>query len=181
MVKLVNDLLDVAQIESGKLQLDLQPLDVLKLVEHTVALNRVLAEKKPIHIALEHDGEFPPMRLDAAKIEQVLNNLISNAVKFSPSGELVRLKLVGTREGLMLTVQDHGAGIPANELEKLFKPFSRTSVVSTAGERTTGLGLVIVRRIVEGHLGKIWVESQVGVGSTFFVSLPVLTLDKLNA
>ncbi len=111
---------------------------------------------------------------DAAKLEQVLNNLITNAVKFSPSQRSVAIRVI-EQEGWVITeVQDHGPGIPAAEIDRLFKPFGRTSVQSSNGEKSTGLGLAIARRIIEGHYGKIWVESQVGQGSTFYFSLPLV-------
>jgi len=135
-------------------------------------LNRVLAAKKQIEIELM-DEPLPLLLLDASKIEQVLNNLLSNAIKFSPPRTTIRVRVARADDQILLAVQDQGPGIPPNELDKLFKPFQRTSVKSTAGEKGTGLGLSIVKKIVEGHHGKIWVESQVGQGTTFFVALPL--------
>ena len=172
MTRLVNDLLDVAKIESGKLDLHPVPTDIAALVKHNVHLNRVLASNKDIEIQTAIDGPLPKMRLDPDKIEQVLNNLISNAIKYSHPNSTITVQLTREDTHALLSVQDEGQGIPAEEIDKLFKPFQRTSVQSTAGEKSTGLGLVIVKRIVKGHGGKIWVESEVGEGSTFFVSLP---------
>ncbi len=172
MLNLVNNLLDVAQIEAGQLRLDLQPLDLVALIRHNIMLNRVLAAKKQIEIELM-DEPLPLLLLDASKIEQVLNNLLSNAIKFSPPRTTIRVRVTRADDQVLLAVQDQGPGIPPNELDKLFKPFQRTSVKSTAGEKGTGLGLSIVKKIVEGHHGKIWVESQVGQGTTFFVALPL--------
>jgi hypothetical protein len=135
-------------------------------------LNRVLASNKDIEIQTAIDGPLPKMRLDPDKIEQVLNNLISNAIKYSHPNSTITVQLTREDTHVLLSVQDEGQGIPAEDIDKLFKPFQRTSVQSTAGEKSTGLGLVIVKRIVKGHGGKIWVESEVGEGSTFFVSLP---------
>jgi len=172
MLGLVNDLLDVAQIEAGQLRLDLQPHDLVALVRRNVALNRALAAKKHIEIELA-DEPLPTLLLDASKIDQVLNNLLSNAIKFSPAHTTIRVRVTRADENALLAVQDEGPGIPPNELDKLFKPFQRTSVKSTAGEKSTGLGLSIVKKMVEGHHGRIWVESQVGQGTTFFVALPL--------
>lgn len=175
MLHLVNDLLDIAQIEAGQLRLDLQPTDLVTLVRHNIALNRVLAAKKHIDIQL-NDEPLPPLPLDASKMEQVLNNLMDNAIKFSPSHTTITVRVTrapGDASSVLLAVQDQGPGIPPNELDKLFKPFQRTSVKSPSGEKGTGLGLTIVKKIVEGHNGKIWVESQVGKGTTFFVTLPL--------
>lgn len=173
LLRLIDDILDVSQIESGELRLDLQRTDLEDLVRRNVALNRVLAEKKPILVSLVQDAGLAPFRLDAGKIEQVLNNLISNAIKFSHPGTEVTVRVERDGESVVVTVQDQGQGIPAEDLPKLFKPFGRTRVRSTAGEASTGLGLSIVRRIVEGHKGTVTVESTEGVGSTFRVRLPI--------
>lgn len=173
MARLINDLLDVATIESGKLQLDLQPVDLIKLTENNLVRNRLIAARKKITLLLE-TSPIHPLLLDPTKIEQVLDNLITNAIKFSPTGSKVTIRVQSTEKEVLLTVQDEGQGIPAEEVEKLFKPFQRTSVKSTAGEKSTGLGLAIVKRIIEEHGGKIWLKSQVGLGSTFFISLPII-------
>jgi signal transduction histidine kinase len=171
MARLVNDLLDVSTIESGKLQLDLQPTDLAHLVQTNLTRNQLIAAHKNITLDLEATP-IPIVLLDAAKIEQVLNNLVTNAIKFSSPGSRVLITVQPSEEEILISVKDEGPGIPPGEMEKLFKPFQRTSVKSTAGEKSTGLGLVIVKRIVEGHGGRIWVESQLGKGSTFHVSLP---------
>jgi two-component system, OmpR family, sensor kinase len=172
MLGLIDDLLDISQIESGELALDLQAVDPAAMAEHNVALNRLLAERKQIALHLSCQEGLPQMLLDRNKMDQVLNNLINNAIKFSQPGTVVQVTLKETPEGVLLSVRDQGPGIPPEEQDRLFQPFGRTSVRSTAGEKSTGLGLAIVRRIVEGHGGRIWVESQVGRGSSFFVLLP---------
>lgn len=173
MLRLVEDLLDLAKIEAGKLELDLERVDLARLVASNVARNRVLAAKKQIEIHL-HSPESSPleMLIDATKMEQVLNNLIGNAVKFSPLGSAVDVCVTPEDGRVLLAVKDHGPGIPAEERDKLFRPFARTRVRSTAGEKGTGLGLAIVKRIIEGHGGEIHVESEAGRGSAFLVSLP---------
>jgi len=174
MLALVNDLLDVSKIEAGRLELDLDEVDLPQLVARGVELNRRLAERKEINILFESPEDLPRMRLDASKIEQVLNNLVGNAVKFSPRGSAVEVGL--EREGgggaVRLYVRDEGPGVPAGELEGLFEPFTRGSARGSEGEKSAGLGLAIVKRIVEGHGGRITVESEPGAGATFAVSLP---------
>ncbi len=172
MLGLINDLLDVAQFESGKPGMKLQPVDLTELVRHNVALNRVLAAKKQIRIVFHTDTPLPTLMLDHGKIEQVLNNLLSNAMKFSHVGTEITVHLSREAHSALLTITDQGQGIPADDLGKLFKPFSRTRVKSTGGESSTGLGLSIVRRIVEGHGGGVGVESEVGKGTSFHVRLP---------
>jgi two-component system, OmpR family, sensor kinase len=173
MLQLVNDLLDVAKIESGKLELELSNTDLVSLIERNVVLNSAMASKKQIKLNFEHDDYIPNVPIDAAKIEQVLNNLITNALKFSSSGSVINVNLVTTDNEVILSVKDQGQGIPSNDLDKLFKPFQRTSVKTTDGEESTGLGLAIVRKIVLGHKGRVWVESEVGRGTTFYVALPL--------
>ena len=172
MAGLVNDLLDVAKIESGKLQLSQAPTDLRDLVERVVGVMRPLAGNKGIALKTSVQ-QLPTMRLDRGKIEQVLNDLLSNAIKYSPPDTTVDVRLRQEGSRAVLDVEDRGQGIPEEEQDALFQPFKTTSVRGTAGERSTGLGLVITKRIVEGHGGRIEVDSEVGVGSTFTVSLPM--------
>jgi signal transduction histidine kinase len=172
MINIVNDMLSVSLIEAGLLNLDLQPVDLAALTLNIIQRNRMLAAPKQIEISLQAEA-LPQMGLDPGKIEQVLDNLLQNAIKFSQPFTEIAVYLCRQGDAAILIVQDHGPGIPANETENLFLPFSRTSARATAGESSTGLGLVIVKRIVEGHGGKIWLESEVGRGTTFFVSLPL--------
>ena len=176
MFRLIEDLLDVSKIQAGKLELDRVPTDLAALVARSVALNQVLAERKQIRIDLVTDPALPPVEIDVAKLEQVLNNLISNAVKFSPQGSSVEVRLDGSGDQVLLTVRDHGQGIQESEIGKLFRPFGKTSTKGTAGEKSTGLGLVICKRIVEGHGGTIDVETRFGEGALFRVVLPTVAL-----
>ncbi len=174
MLKLVNDLLDIAIIESGQLYLDLEPTDLTFVIRHTVGVYRALAAKKMITISLV-ETPLPALLLDAAKIEQVINNLLGNAMKFSPANTTITVGIEKYPTEIRVWVQDQGPGIPENEREKLFHLFQRTSVRSTAGEKSTGLGLAIAQRIIQGHGGRINVESQVGQGTIFTVILPYLS------
>lgn len=172
MLRLVENLLDLAKIESGKLELDLERIDLIALVERVVSLNQVLAARKRIEVRGRKQEDRLEMVVDPVKLEQVLNNLIGNAVKFSPPGSAVDVRVTAGPDAVTLSVEDRGPGVPPDELDKLFRPFERTRVRSTGGEKGTGLGLAIVKRIVEGHRGEIRVESEAGRGSTFQVSLP---------
>jgi signal transduction histidine kinase len=173
MLNMVDDLLDVAKIESGKLHLDVQPTDLKSLIERNLSLNRILAAKKQIELRFQPELNIPEIELDAGKIDQVLNNLTSNAVKFSPPNSTVDIYLTSHGDRVTVCVKDNGPGIPSAEIDKLFKPFTQTSVRSPNGEKSSGLGLAIARKIIQGHNGKIWVDSQVGKGSAFYFSLPV--------
>lgn len=174
MLSLITDLLYISKIEAGKLQLELKETDLLALLERNVELNRLLAGQKQINILFTCREDLPKVIVDAPKVEQVLNNLISNGLKFSHPGSTVEVLASAGAKEVVVSVRDEGQGIPANEIERLFIPFENLSVKSTGGEQSTGLGLAIVKRIVEGHGGKIWVESETGVGSKFSFSLPVV-------
>lgn len=173
MLRLINNLLDVSAIESGKLDLELTKTDLISVIKNNVELNNVIAQKKNIQIHLHAQGQISEILIDIGKIEQVLNNLISNAVKYSFPDTTVQIKIYQNESEIIVSVTDQGQGIPDSELGKLFKPFEKTSVQSTAGEKSTGLGLSIVKNLVLGHKGRIWVESKVGEGSTFYFSLPL--------
>lgn len=177
MLNLINDLLDVSSIESGQLKLKLGPGDLAELVARNISLNRVLAQKKGITIDYAAPpGDLPPMLIDSSKIEQVLNNLLGNAVKFSHRGTAIEVSVQAGANTVTVAVRDQGQGIPADELPRLFRHFGTTRVRGTAGEPSTGLGLAIARKIVEGHGGTVAVDSTVGQGSTFSFSLPTLDI-----
>jgi len=176
MLRLIDDLLDVAKIEAGKLDLELREGDLCALIEENLAINRMLANNKSIRLDFAPESGLPPLRFDRDKIEQVLNNLVSNALKFSAPGTTVTVLASRGDGNVVVSIRDQGQGIPTEELDQLFKPFGRTSVRGTAGEKSSGLGLAICRRIVEGHGGRIWAESELGKGSVFSFSLPVTTL-----
>lgn len=173
MLRLLNDLLDVSAIESGNLNLNLVKADLVPVIKKNIELNNVIAHKKNIHIHIHQSGLIPEIIFDEGKIEQVLNNLISNAIKYSKQETTINVNISKSDKEIVVAVADQGQGIPETELGKIFKPFERTSVKSTGGEKSTGLGLSIVRKLILGHKGKIWVESKVGEGSTFYFSLPI--------
>ncbi|NYB52315.1 MAG: HAMP domain-containing histidine kinase [Methanobacteriaceae archaeon] len=175
MLNLINELLDVSKIESGKLELELEPTNIIEFIKDNLSMNQVLAHKKDIIIDFSHDEGINDMvMIDRARISQVLNNLVSNAIKFSSNGQKVKVNLSESEGELRVTVTDHGQGIPEDELHKLFKPFSKTRVKGTAGEKSTGLGLSISKRIITEHGGEIGVESKYGKGSKFFFTLKTL-------
>lgn len=176
MVNLVNDLLDVATIESGELKLETSPVALAELIDKSVQLNALESVRKRTQILFtERDGE-PVLKLDAAKIRQVVDNLLSNAVKYSPPGSTVRVALHELADGShTFSVLDQGPGIPENERDKLFKDFGRLSAQPTGGEKSTGLGLAICRKIVEAHSGTIVAENLPAGGCEFRVTLPPST------
>lgn len=172
MTRLLGDTLDIASIEAGQLRLDRVPTDVAPLVRQAVEANGELAAQRGIRITMEVE-DLPPVDVDPVKLMQVVNSLLSNATKYSPDdGHIV--VTIGLVDGhVQLTVQDQGKGIPRDELKRLFRPFGTTSVRTEGGEKSTGLGLAICRRIVEGHGGHIWVEDTGPEGTTFAMRLPL--------
>ncbi len=173
VLQLLNELLDISVIESGEVNLKTMEVEFTTLVQNNISLNRVLADKKDIELVYESNLEELEISIDPVKIEQVLNNLISNAIKFSFPNNTIKVFVKKGINELYFGVKDTGQGIPATEINKLFIPFEKLSVKSTAGEKSTGLGLVIVKKIMEAHKGRVEVESQQGKGSTFTCTLPL--------
>ena len=131
-----------------------------------------MAARKQISLRFHDDPDISRSDARQSKVGASPEHLITNAVKFSNPGSSVDVAPSKSGVSVVLSVRDHGQGIPSHDIDKLFKSFQRTSVKSTGGEESTGLGLAIVRKIVIGHKGKVWVESEIGKGSTFYVSLP---------
>lgn len=173
MRTLVEELLDGHAIQSGRLRLDLRRLDLAAVVRDLAVDYQALAERKGIGLVLEVVGEPLLVQLDEHRFEQILGNLVTNALKFSEAGSVVVILVRRQDDCANVCVRDHGLGIPPDEREALFTAFGRTSVRPTAGEPSLGLGLAIARRLAEAHGGGIEVESEVGVGSTFTISLPM--------
>jgi two-component system sensor histidine kinase/response regulator len=176
MQVLLEDLLSVSQIEAGHLHLNLAPADPKALFESCVQLQTFQANAKEITLNSEISEPIPAsLPLDSSKMKQAFTNLLSNAIKFSKPHTVISARLFSRQGMLVWDVEDQGPGIPANELNKLFQPFQRTSVKSTGGERSTGLGLAITKRILEGHQGQIVVDSEVGRGTIFSLQVPLPT------
>jgi PAS domain S-box-containing protein len=173
MTMIVNDFLDVSKIEAGQLSLNLQDTDLNDLVTNVLELQQPVAARKEIRLEFSA-AERIRIGVDAGKIEQVVTNLITNAVKFSPHGSTVTVNLL-RRDGFAeLSVADEGPGIAADEIPTLFRPFQRGSAKVTGQEPSVGLGLVICKKIVEGHGGHMRIESEIGKGATFYVELPIV-------
>ncbi|MFZ5830238.1 MAG: ATP-binding protein [Planctomycetota bacterium] len=173
MKRLIDDYLDVAMIESGQLRLDRKQEDLAAVIERARSLLRFHAEAKGIEVVIEHDPAIPPLWIDSAKIEQVVANLLCNAVDHSPQGHTARIRSACEQDRVTVAVLDEGAGLSQEELQKLFRPYQRAGAPKTGGERSLGLGLVISRKIIEAHGGAVRVESQPGAGSVFQFSLPI--------
>ena len=172
MINMVNTLLDVNLIASGRLVLKPEPVDLASFLERHASNASLLAERKAIRFRLEQEPGLGLANLDPHRIGQVIENLVSNAFKFSQPRTEVVLRVRAAGPDLLIEVADQGPGIPEQELDKLFREFSTTSVKPSAGEKSIGLGLAICRRIMEAHGGHLSVTSRVGHGSTFTAHLP---------
>ncbi len=172
LTTLINDLLDASRIEAGRLALHPEPTRLDGLVEHVI--HGMEAYRGERHIEFSHPEEAVQVHGDPYRLEQVLANLLENALKYSPDGGTVRVRLRVTGDVALLSVHDEGIGIPPEDQKLLFDRFFRARNASSRSFGGLGLGLYISRDIVERHGGRIWVESEVGRGSTFFVALPLL-------
>lgn len=172
MLNLINDLLDVSAIESGKFDITLKLGNLKDVIENRIKLNNFSAKAKQIQISTAFE-EVPEIEFDKARLAQVLDNLLSNAIKFSKSGTTIQVALKRGNNEVSFHIHDQGPGIAPQEVKKLFAEFEKLSNKPTAGEKSTGLGMAIVKKIIDGHQGKIKVQSEVGRGTEFIVSLPV--------
>jgi signal transduction histidine kinase len=172
MAEMVQNLLDANRIERGEMQLKLTSADLAPLVSGVVEAQQRRAGAKQQTIHLEVEAAPAPAQVDVAAVLQVLENLVSNAVKYSPPGKKIIVSLKRMSEGVRCAVRDEGPGLSAEDQRKLFGKFARLSTKPTGGEHATGLGLSIVKRMVEAMNGKVWCESEPGRGATFVVQLP---------
>ena len=172
LLDLVGDLLFLAQIEAGKLSLEFGAVDLAAVAAESVETARPLAEEKEITLTLA-TSPLPLLAGDRARLAQLLDNLVSNAVKFTPQGGRVDVRASSSRENAILEVRDTGMGIPADEQEHVFERFFRTSRATEQAIQGTGLGLAISKAIVHAHGGRITLASSDGEGATFRVTIPI--------
>ncbi len=173
LLSLVNDVLDISKIEAGELRIDIEPVDLPKLLQRTADKFRVEATMQGLKFTLDVEPGIGMVNSNERRLEQVLNNFIANALKFTDHGE-IRLICQQEGENVRIEVRDTGIGIAGDDIAKLFKPFSQLEARPMRVAKGTGLGLAICRRIVEALGGEIGVTSTLGVGSCFYCTLPVL-------
>ncbi len=173
LLDLINDLLDMAKIEAGKAVQHQVPVDIEKVIEDTVALMEPRAREQGIALTYSCK-DLMPVQADPKSIEEIFNNLITNAISYSPDGGRVTVTAHGQGEYMEIKVKDTGVGIPTEELPKIFDKFYRVKHPKTRQVMGTGLGLAIVRGVVEAHHGSIDVESTQDQGTTFRILLPVI-------
>jgi signal transduction histidine kinase/DNA-binding response OmpR family regulator len=169
---LVDDLLEAQRLESNRVQWNIQLQDLSKTVRACGLVFEAMAKSKSIEFMVNCPDRLPPVAGDTDKIAQVLSNLVSNALKYTQNGGKVRLSAEPDGSGILISVSDTGPGIPSDQWDQIFDRFSQVPTSYMREIAGVGLGLYIVRQIVDRHDGRVWVESEVGRGSTFYVTLP---------
>lgn len=174
MIKLVNDLLDISRIEGGRMQVQPQPGNIVELCQNIIKDNSPLAETKKIKISFKYDPAIPLISLDAKRMGIVIDNLISNAIKYIPGEKgQISIELSQKKNNVLFAIADNGVGIPSKDQNKIFKKFFRSDNTMKLQTSGTGLGLFIAKAIVESHKGSIWFVSKENEGTTFYISLPI--------
>ncbi len=170
---LIERVLEVSRIESGEFKLQRENVHIVGLLHEICQNNQILADKKTIHIEFI-PGDDPLIFLDHLRFKQIMNNLVSNAIKFSNPHTKILISTKIHEHNFNIYINDQGPGIRPEEIKDLFVKFKQLTPKATDGEKGSGLGLTIAKTLVEQHQGEITVESQVGIGTTFCISLPMV-------
>jgi GGDEF domain-containing protein/two-component sensor histidine kinase len=176
LMNILNDLLNLSRIESGKMVMKFEELDLRGLIEFILSSFKPQVDGKSIKLQVEVPPEGPAIYGDREKVEQILTNLVGNALKFTPEGGEIVISVKpydGDGNMMAIAVKDSGVGIPSDQLDKIFEKFHQVEGSLQRSVGGTGLGLAITKGLVEAHQGKIFVESEVGKGSTFTFTLPI--------
>ena len=172
LLSLINDILDLSKIEAGRMELELADFDLPQAIDNALMLVRERAGRRSITLHTAVDARLGQVRADERKIRQVVLNLLSNAIKFTPEGGRIEVAASPRDGSVEVSVSDTGVGIAPEDHEAVFEEFRQVGTVEKKAEGT-GLGLTLCRKFVELHGGKIWVKSELGVGSTFTFTIPV--------
>ena len=173
LLELINEILDLSKVEAGQMELDLDPVSIPELIAHGLAMVRERAVGHGISLAREVDDDVDTAVADELKLKQVFVNLLSNAVKFTPDGGAVIVTARRVDDEVQVSVSDTGIGIAATEQERVFEAFQRGGRAARTSAEGTGLGLTLSKRIIDLHGGRLWMESEPGVGSTFSFAIPL--------
>jgi len=176
LLSLINDILDLSKIEAGRMELELAKFDLPLAVENAITLVRERATRHGVSLHREIDKDLGDFVGDERKIKQVLLNLLSNAVKFTPEGGRIEIKAIPVDGSVQISVSDTGIGITPEDQATIFEEFRQVGTADAQKHEGTGLGLTLAKKFVELHGGRIWVESEVGKGSTFTFTLPEKSL-----
>ncbi len=174
IVSLSQEVSRILALESSRLILDIETVPINNIVEDIVRINTPLSNKKQIKLITELNDELPDAQVDPQKIAEVIDNLLSNAVKFTQRGGTVRLRTYKSEDNVVIDVTDNGLGLSESDIKSAFQRGARLSARPTEGESSSGLGLWIVKKLIDAHKGKVWVKSSLGKGSTFSISIPIM-------
>jgi signal transduction histidine kinase len=172
LVQFVNDLLDIARIESGRITLKIAPLNLKNIIDEVGDMLTVQMKERQINFSAEIPDNMPEVMADYSQLKRVFINLVNNALKYTPPGGRIVIRVHSTDMGIQVDVTDTGCGIPEDAMDKLFTEFYRVDIAINQEVKGTGLGLAMVKHIIEAHKGKIWVRSKTGFGSTFSFTIP---------
>jgi len=171
LLSLINDILDISKVEAGRMELQPAPTDLRFVLQNSVSLVRERATRQGISLDLDVDGTVGTIAADERRVKQILFNLLSNALKFTPAGGRVILTATGIGDAVRISVRDTGIGIKLEDQDRIFEEFQQAGPGKAV--EGTGLGLALAKRFVEMHGGRIWVDSDVGKGSSFTFTLPL--------
>ncbi|CAG0926804.1 partial two-component system, sensor histidine kinase ChiS, partial [Planctomycetaceae bacterium] len=171
LLSLINNILDLSKIEAGKMELSIEPLDLRDIAKSVMSTAIALVKDKTVRLNQEVPDDLPTVMADQTRVRQIMLNLVSNAAKFTEKGSIT-LRVKTYPKEVYISVTDTGIGVADDKLEHIFEEFTQADASTTRRYGGTGLGLAITKKFVEMHKGRIWVESQVGVGSTFTFTLP---------
>lgn len=179
LTNLINDVLDLAKLESGKIEWKLEPVSITEIIEQATAATSALFLTKPLNLIQDIEHKLPQILADKDRLIQVIINLISNAVKFTPEGSII-CRAKKYNQEVIISIIDTGIGIATSDREQVFEKFKQVGDTLTDKPKGTGLGLSICKQIVEYHGGKIWVESELGKGSNFSFALPIASVTEIE-
>ncbi len=172
LTRLISDILDLQKIQTNNIKWHMENVELSQVIENSMLTFSELAKTKRLQFSCETQGDLPLVYGDRDRLQQVLINLISNAIKFSKENGQIRMQAKEVPEGVLLSVSDNGIGIPVDKRERVFERFYQVDGSATKERGGTGLGLAISKEIIEHHGGRIWVESNVGEGCTFSFVIP---------
>jgi signal transduction histidine kinase len=171
LLSLINDILDISKVEAGRMELQPGPVDLRFVLQNAISLVRERATRQGISLALDIDQSVGAIEADERRVKQILFNLLSNALKFTPAGGRVMVTAALLGDAVQISVRDTGIGIKSEDQDRIFEEFQQAGPGKAV--EGTGLGLALAKRFVEMHGGRIWVESAVGTGSSFTFTLPL--------